>query len=968
MYSATTDKQAPPPDTAKFLRIIVIAVIAVATMLVVGNQGIVLYMNFSEFDDQFTRPLYYTLVSSVILAAIALVRVNMMGRSSIFWYGIRTAIAFAARGPRTPGQEPISDSIQSYSEYKLSVPQFVIWQITKVLLFGAFFANIMFGFGAIAFLVDGNMLGVENLPTLFSLPFVTPPEDVVYASERVIPMIPALVMLIPPILAAISLRLMLYVGLHRIIHVITSFVQDTNGGKPRYLNYVSSIEGLVGIAVLWAGFNMFFTFQIDYNTRYEIGGVLIIGFALVAFSVVDRIRARVLTHMFKRDVYVRLFTIAAISLAVFAFVIVNDTIADARKIEYKGPYTAQQIGVNRYLGELDDIIENTHDVHLKPISPNNIDDYVRDNADVLDVIRVWDWEAAFDKLKPEIGLIPYVDFEDNDILRFNDKLYWTASMKPILPTSVSADDRWYNEHLVYTHVPDGFLTLEATDGQIVDSDQFFQQREIYYGEGGLFELTWSGYPNSRGTESAELGGAIYSGEGGLDIGPPFSWIFEPNFLLQFPGESIHVMRYKDVNHRMEIIYPYFLYDLFGKEIDSLPVTDGENSYWLVPLIIGFDTQNVPWSMGNPYLRLVGYALIDSYNGDIQLLKTGDDFFTEMFSLQYADQFSPMPAWLEEQIRYPVELFNWKTGMYNIYHVTDPETFIQANEFYEIPRGLDTYYVEAKPPGFNQTEFLGLLSLELKGSQGRNLAGYIVVENDLSNLGTISFYEVPLNSTTKLIGPTAVKEALDRDPEFAQLKTLLRTPRVGDNILYRVGEHDVYFIPVYTAGAGGVVAQLGTIAAVGAAFNGEYFVGLGETQEEAFEAYLSKVSGVVPSGANLGNGTDGLGITFVELNLEERIDVVRQTFIDAELDVDEPSSLSVPLSFHELELFFYSGRDSEEVQEGLLEFVDDFVVPRTDRVLLWIEENEDNALVVNIGTILIKDGIPEIHYVSVEVGS
>jgi len=964
LYSATTDKQTPPPDTGKYLKLVVIGVIAVATMLVVGNQGVVLYMNFSEFDDQFTRPLYYTLVSSVILSSIALVRVNMLGRSSIFWYGIRAAIAFVARGPRAPGQEPIADSLPNYADYKLGPIQFVVWQITKVLLFGAFFANIMFGFGAVAFLVDGDMLGVENLPTLFTLPFVTPAEDPAYATENVVPMIPALVVLIPPILASIGLRLVLYVGLHRIIHVITSFVQDTNGGKPRYLNYVSTIEGLVGIAVLWAGFNMFFTNQIDYNTRYEIGGVLIIGFALIAFSVVDKIRARVLTHMFKRDVYVRFFTILAISLAVFAFVVVNDTIADARKIEYLGPYTAQQIGVNRYLGQLDQIQENTHDVQLRPVSPNNIDQYIRDNSDVLDVIRVWDWEAAFAKLKPEIGLIPYVDFEDNDILRFNNTLYWTASMKPVLPSSVAVDDLWYNEHLVYTHVPDGFLTLEATDGQIVDSDQFFQQRAIYYGEGGLFENTWSGYPTSRGTVSAELNEAMYDGAGGLAVGPPFSWIFEPNFLLQFPAESVHVMRYKDVNHRMETLYPYFLYDLFGRELDSLPVTDGENSYWLIPLIIGFDTQNVPWSIGNPYLRLVGYALVDSYDGNIQLLKTGDDFFTEMFTIQYADQFSPMPSWLEEQIRYPVELFSWKTEMYNIYHVTDVETFIQANEFYEIPRGLDTYYVEAKPPGFNQTEFLGLLSLELRGSQGRNLAGYIVVENDLSNLGNIQFYEVPLNSTTKLIGPTAVREALDRDPEFAQLKTLLRNPRIGDNILYRVGEHDVYFIPVYTAGAGGVVAQLGTIAAVGAAFNGEYFVGLGDTQEEAFKAYLSKVSGVVvPSVTPIGED----GEEVVRLERDERLEIVRLVFEDADIEIDEPTSLSVPLSFNEGTLFFYTELDREETEEALAEFIDDFVVPRTDRVLLWEEETDDGVM-VNVGTILIKDGVPEMHYVSVGLGS
>ena len=951
MYSASTDKQAPPPDAGKFIRLGIIAIIGVAIFAIVGNQAVILSMNFTEFGEQFSKPLYYTLISTVILSAIALVRVNVARRSSIFWYVISTAIGFLGRG----GQQPISSNIQNFREYKLTPPQFLIWQITKILLFGAFFANIMFGFAAMSF-IDGNSLGIENLPKLFSLPFVTPETDPSYASENVVPMIPALVILIPPILAAIGIRLVLYVGIHRIISVITTFLQDSENGKPRYLNYVSTIEGIVGIGVIWAGFNLFFTDQIDYNTRYVIGGTLIIGFALIAFSVVDRIRARVLTHMFKRDVYIRILTIVAIGIVVAGVVSVNEGIANSKKIEFSGPYTAQQIGVNRYLGELNNVQENTHDVQLTSVSPNNINNYVRQNSDVLDVIRVWDWEAAFAKLKPEIGLIPYVDFEDNDILRFNNTLYWTASMKPILPTSVSLENRWYNEHLVYTHVPDGFLTLEATDGQIVDSSEFFKQREIYYGEGGLFEQTWSGYPNSRGSNSDELGGVSYDGLGGLDVSPPLSWIFEPNFLLSYPAESVHIMRYKDVHDRMETLYPYFLYDLFGKELDSLPVTDGKNSYWLIPLIIGFDTDDVPWSVGNPYLRLVGYALVDSYNGDIQLLKTGDDFFSEMFVSQYSEQFQPMPDWLEEQIRYPVELFNWKTEMYNIYHVTDVDTFIQANEFYEIPRGLDTYYVEAKPPGFEQTEFLGLLSLELRGSQGRNLAGYMVVQNDLTNLGNLQFYEVPLNSTTKLIGPTAVREALDRDPEFAQLKTLLRNPRIGDNILYRVGDHDIYFIPVYTAGAGGVVAQLGTIAAVGAAFNGEYFVGLGETQEEAFEAYLKKVSGV----AAIATTADD---NYVELVRSDRIDIIKSIFEENNIVIAEPTSIQIPLSFNEGNLFFFTEDDRANTEEFLSDFIDDFVKPRSDRVFMWQEENN-----LNIGTVFVKDGIPEIHYISIEVGN
>ena len=905
-------------------------------------------MNVEEFADLFTTPLYFSLISGLVLAAIALVRVNVVRRASIGWYVLQTFLGFMSR----QGTNASAQTIPLFGEFKISGVQFVLWQITKVLLFGAFFANLMFGFSMV-YLIDGNDLGIDNIPTIFSLPFVTPPTDHSYATEKVVPMIPALLVLVPPLLGAIGTRLLLYIGVHHIISTITAFIHDSTEGKPKYLSYVSTLEAVIGIGVLWAGFNMFFGNQIDYNTKYAIGGTLVVGFALIAFSFLDRMRSRILTHMLKRDVYIRIITIVVIALIVGIAMSVNNSVADAKKIEYLGPYNAQQIGVNRYLGELDLVEEHIHDVTLNSISPNNISNYVDENRDVLDGIRVWDWQAAFAKLKPEIGLIPYVTFEDNDILRFDDKLYWTASMAPILPSSVSLENRWYNEHLVYTHVPEGFLTLEATDGSIVDSSELFPQRKIYYGEGGLLDTTWSGYPTNREGNTAELNNESYTGMGGLDIAPPISWIFEPNFMISYPGDSIHVMRYKDVNERMSTLYPYFLFNLFGKELDSLPVTDGKNTYWLVPLIIGYDTSNIPWSVGNPYLRLAGYGLVDTYDGDIQLIQHGDDFFTDMFMTQYQDKVIEMPEWLEKQIRYPQELFNWKTEMYNIYHVTDVDTFIQANEFYEIPRGLDTYYIEAKPPGFEEPEFVGLLSLELRGSQGRNLAGYMVVENDTPNLGKMQFYEVPIDSDTKLLGPTSVREALDRDPDFAQLKTLLRNPRIGDNILYRVGEHDTYFIPVYTAGAGGVVAQLGTIAAVGAAFTGEYYVGLGDTQESAFEAYLQKLSGIAPTSSVTSNGVSMI------MDKTAREDAIMSVFEEKEIQLITPTNIQIPLSFSIGDIAFYSKADLESTTELITKFIDE---AGAKRILMW--EVEDT---INFGYLKVVDNVTELHYIAIEVG-
>ncbi|PBO84516.1 MAG: hypothetical protein COA77_09265, partial [Thaumarchaeota archaeon] len=176
MYSASTDKQAPPPDAGKYIRLGIVAILGVIIFATVGNQAVTLSMNFTEFGEQFTKPLYYTLVSTIILSLIALVRVNIVGRSSIFWYAISTGIKFLGQG----GQQPLASSFSSFKKYKLTSPQFVIWQITKILLFGAFFANIMFGFAAISF-IDGNTFGLENLPNLFSLPFVTPDTDPNYA-------------------------------------------------------------------------------------------------------------------------------------------------------------------------------------------------------------------------------------------------------------------------------------------------------------------------------------------------------------------------------------------------------------------------------------------------------------------------------------------------------------------------------------------------------------------------------------------------------------------------------------------------------------------------------------------------------------------------------------------------------------------------------------------------------------------
>jgi len=125
LYSASTDKQTPPPDAGKFIRLGIVAIIGIVIFVMVGNQAVILSMNFTEFGDQFTKPLFYTLVSAIVLSIIALVRVNISARSSIFWYMVSTGIGLIGQG----GQ-PISNNLPNFRNYKISSPQFVIYYCT----------------------------------------------------------------------------------------------------------------------------------------------------------------------------------------------------------------------------------------------------------------------------------------------------------------------------------------------------------------------------------------------------------------------------------------------------------------------------------------------------------------------------------------------------------------------------------------------------------------------------------------------------------------------------------------------------------------------------------------------------------------------------------------------------------------------------------------------------------------------
>ena len=127
------------------------------------------------------------------------------------------------------------------------------------------------------------------------------------------------------------------------------------------------------------------------------------------------------------------------------------------------------------------------------------------------------------------------------------------------------------------------------------------------------------------------------------------------------------------------------------------------------------------------------------------------------------------------------------------------------------------------------------------------------------------------------------------------------------------------------------------------------MGLGDTPQQAFAAYLAKLSGVTPA-----NFT-----ATISLDEATRISTIKSILADEKLTVVTPTSIQVPITFNEGSTSFSHQSDLDNVKKLISNFVKDFVPPSSNRILFWQGNNT-----VNLGTIVIADNIPELHNISI----
>jgi len=224
--------------------------------------------------------------------------------------------------------------------------------------------------------------------------------------------------------------------------------------------------------------------------------------------------------------------------------------------------------------------------------------------------------------------------------------------------------------------------------------------------------------------------------------------------------------------------------------------------------------------------------------------------------------SEAPADLDDHFRYPENLFQIQAFQYTRYHVTDPQTFFQNQDVWQIATdptiqgntgdvatGAGTgaatgpmrpYYVLIKLPGESGERFQLILPFVPQGRA--NMVAWMAADSDPEQYGRLVAYEFPTGRN--IDGPTQVFSAMNQDPAFSSFRTLVGQQGsnvvFGDFLVIPIEDSFLYVQPVYVrARQENAIPELKRVLVM----NGTT-VGVGANLSEALAA---AVGGVTPPG-------------------------------------------------------------------------------------------------------------------------
>ncbi len=660
---------------------------------------------------------------------------------------------------------------------------------------------------------------------------------------------------------------------------------------------------------------------------YLIAATVFISFLAIAASFQFGVTRRTI-GMARR----RRWMVYVIALLLLGTLIVNLSFAIGYSLNWNNkwtdyewkPLTMKQIEVTRWAAGL-------QNVAAEPLS--NLP--AGNTSMIVSLVRQWDHDASYTKMKNQIG-VNWMQLSESQIIYLKGHEYWAAPTTINYPTN-----DWISHHLIYTHAT-RIIVIDSHTGEYVPVEKAFGIKSeplIYYGE----RLRDDVYVHVRGFE--EIGNASYTGAPDYVLSgwQRMLWFLakqgQVGFAFSPPQDNIMMLHNRDVYQRVQDI----LIGGLTTDRSSYLVTDGNRIYYLVQVYTDYPIHS--GFSGSSYLRFFGVVLIDVEDGRMYpyVIAKPDGFLVDFYRKYYSSWKAP-PDWLVAQLRYPEDLLGThdNPGQLDVafkFHVSDPFIWRSGSDFYERPAATEVLYVLSTSG--NRADFVGLQLVEYKASPGRNLAGMFVAYGS-DQLGKLNLYRIS-NSTTQLIGPSAALQAVETDDYVRQQLTLLPNYRLGNILLYLIGDHLYYFIPVYinTQVQNAVITKMAFVTAVDAGTGAKVAAGADSAQ-----AYYA-ISGGTP----------------LRLGSAEREKKLNSVFTVGGYRLVSPTKISANVEIRLTNITYTDESQWASVTATVNDFIANYCQKySTTEVYYWT--TPDGGL--NFGVLVSTGGVVKLYYIQVQI--
>jgi uncharacterized membrane protein (UPF0182 family) len=427
------------------------------------------------------------------------------------------------------------------------------------------------------------------------------------------------------------------------------------------------------------------------------------------------------------------------------------------------------------------------------------------NQSALSDVRIADWrplQLAYNQLQ---RVRQYYDFSDVDIDRYDlraGRQQVMLSTREVDPASLATVARtWQNVHLIYTHGQGVVVSaVNQVDQQglplLLESDipsssdepaLRINRPQVYFGmvpvDYAIVGTRLNEFDRPGESQSSEVTSRYDSG-GGVAVGAGLERVAmaaalgDINVLLSGDISSdSEVLLHRQVQERIQHAAPFLRLD--G---DSYQVLLDGHLLWIQDAYTWTDGYpDATQQSGANYLRNSVKVTVNDYDGSMHFyVLQPDEPILRVWQRLYPTLFTPVdqaPPGLAAHFRYPEDLFNAQANLLATYHMTDPQTFYNREDLWNIAQEtyggriqpMQAYFTTLRLPGEAETEFATILPFTPNGQNRTNMLAWMVARSDAPHYGELRLYRFPQGKL--IFGPQQIEARINQEPSISSQITL-----------------------------------------------------------------------------------------------------------------------------------------------------------------------------------------------------